>query len=118
MNRYSWRTWAGGQQSVEADEVTFEPGHVAFWRRVAVDRELVLAVTNTDVQRLSQDEQLSGVVPCPTRSPVTGAVCVLPDLLARHESGHEGLRVDGVRTSWPTTEDDRARWETREEAGQ
>ena len=55
MTLYEYRSWGGNRRTVEADEVTFEPGHVAFWRSqpdTIAGRELVLAEDNPNVNHL------------------------------------------------------------------
>jgi hypothetical protein len=55
MTTYIWKSWSGGKRKIEADRVTFEPGHVVFWRKPPpgdMGLILVLAVVNTDVQEL------------------------------------------------------------------
>ena len=55
MSVYTWKSWAGDRRSVEANEVTFESGHVAFWKVTEVGlgnlkkRVLVLAVANASI---------------------------------------------------------------------
>ena len=52
MTLYEWKTWAGGKDSIEADAVSFEPEHVAFWRGHLDDWELLRAVQNHNVINL------------------------------------------------------------------
>lgn len=48
--RFYYRTLDGRDRMLDADAVTFEPCHVAFWR----DGRLVLAEQNRNVHRLRQ----------------------------------------------------------------
>lgn len=61
MATYVWKTWTGAKGGpVDAEFVTFEYGHVAFWGELppgirdgsARRYPLVLAVPNTDVRDL------------------------------------------------------------------
>ena len=55
MTTYVWKSWGGGKRKIEADNVTFEPGHVVFWRKPLPGDAgliLILAVINVNVQEL------------------------------------------------------------------
>ena len=50
MTRFHWLTRSGNTRMIDADLVTFEPGHVAFWR----GGRLVVAEQNADVHQLKE----------------------------------------------------------------
>jgi hypothetical protein len=51
---YRWLTWGGRPRELEADAVTFEPQHVAFWSHPAdvLTPALLLAEDAKDVKSL------------------------------------------------------------------
>lgn len=51
MKTYIIRTWAGREEIVEADRLSFEPAHVAFW---ASDGRLILAEGNGNVTKIEE----------------------------------------------------------------
>ncbi len=56
MSTYMWKSWGGGRCQIDADSLTFEPGHVVFWRKCepgGTHRILVLAVDNANIHDLT-----------------------------------------------------------------
>lgn len=55
LTTFTYKTYAGRAQTVEAHLVSFMPAHVAFWRDVGDDMNvLVLAEANTNVHELRE----------------------------------------------------------------
>lgn len=56
VRSYKFTTWGGKLREIEADFVTFNPGHVAFWKRRPDNLQdtLIAAVTNAEVNNLEE----------------------------------------------------------------
>lgn len=56
VRNYTFFTVSGRFREIEADFVTFNPGHVAFWKRRPDNLQdtLIAAVTNAEVNNLEE----------------------------------------------------------------
>lgn len=55
LSTFTYKTFSGREQTVQAHYVNFMPGHVAFCREVSEDKSLiVLAEVNTNVHELRE----------------------------------------------------------------
>jgi hypothetical protein len=52
---FTFTRWGGSKQTVEADRVSFEPTHVAFWRDGGDHDVLVLAERPENVNGLKEE---------------------------------------------------------------
>lgn len=51
MRKFVYKKWSSREATVQADRVTFEPGHVVFWLE---DGRLILAEDNANVHELRE----------------------------------------------------------------
>ena len=56
MPDFQYKTWGGAREIINADLVTFEPGHVVFWHKTPGfgPNKIVRAVQNVNVNDLHE----------------------------------------------------------------
>jgi hypothetical protein len=58
MKTYHWKSFVGDPHLVQADEISFEPGHVSFWKKISADEdELVLSIQNANITEITVDSE-------------------------------------------------------------